>query len=133
MTENKFTKTVNKLCEGDYVLIHLNTNFLARQQERKLKEYKEAMTAPKRRKGPVESMPLVIPASYTIPIPGSVVGKIGEILMSLIYLVDAWEDGSKEPVKKAYEYREVRSISSITKDQYLLVVDANKVKAALCK
>lgn len=120
MTENKFEKIVNKLCEGDYVYIELNKPFLLRQLKEKRKSYEEALGARRKSVPSTTSMPMVVPAQYSTDPPNFVVARVGEILMSLIYVVDAWEENAKTPVKKAYEYREVRNITSITADQYNL-------------
>jgi hypothetical protein len=112
MKESTFEKQTSTLVEGDFVMIELNQKFLLKQWEDKQKMYDPAQV----KKGQVQSKPLRLPVKFDPP--GFVVGKVSEVLMSLVYLVDAYEENKLEPVKKGYEYREVREINKISEDQY---------------
>lgn len=129
MKDETFEKNIDDIQEGDYVIIRLNKKFLIKQVEDKQKMLAEAMAAQKGGKkgqmGPAApaqrgSTPTLpgLPANYKIDPPSLVVGKVSECLMSLVYLVDAYEERSKEPLKKGYENREIEKITVISKEQY---------------
>lgn len=114
MKEAIFTKQTSTLQEGEYVMIQLNKKFLIKQLEDKQKMKEQAQS----KKGTVHTKPLGIPSNYKIDPPSFVVGKVSEVLMSLVYLVDAWEERATGPTKKGYEYRELLKVSKISEDQY---------------
>lgn len=112
MKENTFAKQTSNLVEGNYVLIELNQTFLKKQFEDKQKMFDPAQV----KKGTVHTKPLQV--SPTFDPPSYVVGKVSEVLMSLVYLVDAWEEKGKESVRKGYEFREIKDVYKISEDQY---------------
>lgn len=130
MQDSTFERETKDLAEGDYVFIELNQKFLIKQIKDKQKMYEQmqkAQTGSKKGVQPAAVAP-GLPANYKIDPPSFVVGTIGELLPSLVYLVEAWEERAKEPAKKAYEHREIKAIKKITPDQRQLALA--KIKEA---
>lgn len=112
MKESTFLKQTSLLQENDYIMVELNQKFLTKQFNDKQKMFDPAQA----KKGTVTTKPLRIPLTFD---PSSfVVGRLSEVLMSLVYVVDAYEEKSKEPVRKGYEYREISKLYKISEDQY---------------
>lgn len=115
------------LSEGDYVVLKLNKRFLTKLIKDKQKMYEEFAKGPQKGKAPVGTMAPAssrkgsvptVPEPPKIDPPGFVIGQVSENLPDLVYLVSAYEERSKEPVKKGYETRELVSAFKITEAQY---------------
>lgn len=131
MDFNQFRETtLGDLKEGDYVLINLDKEFILQQ----IKNQAEMLNPPQPAatgvppNGTAPVTPVVnpatavgLPANFTIEPPSYVIGLVDEVVVDVIGLKKAYEEGSDKGEAKAYEARQCSQIRTITEDQYTCV------------
>jgi hypothetical protein len=133
MDEAIFEQEIRQYNEGDIVLLKLDTRFMKKQLDEKRKMLEEVLKADKKeqkssKKGEIAPMAPAQEALQALPttVPLWCVGKVSECLPSLIYLIDVYEEGKSEPIRKGYEYREVKKISKVTEQDYQTLSNQTK-------
>src|SRR5579863_3478136 len=125
MDEALFEQEMRQFNEGELVLLKLDTKFMKKQLDDKRKMLEEAIAEGEKekkssKKGDMGPMAPAKEALLALPItlPLWCVGKVAECLPSVIYLIEVFEEGKSEPIRKGYEFREVKKISKITEEDY---------------
>lgn len=130
MDFSKFEQTAfHELQEGDYVLIHLDQKFIQGQHEAQERMKQEAMgpangTAQKSSKHrtdmpiPTTPTPVVDSPAPPLEVSNFAFGKVDEVTVGVLGLVDAYEELDPQATTRVYEARQCRKIRKVDSKQY---------------
>jgi hypothetical protein len=133
MDEALFEQEMYHLNEGEFLLLQLDKKFMQKQLDSKRQMLEEAIAEGEKekkssKKGGMEPMAPAKEALLALPttVPLWCVGKVAECLPSVIYLIEVYEEGKSEPIRKGYEFREVKNITKITEEDYKTLAEQTK-------